>query len=97
MTGLQAVIRAAAEHMQVSPEEIVSSRRVSHLVRARQLAAYVARVRYGASLPQIGRALNRDHTTVLYHVRAMAENVPVADIAIVVARTEALLAQQGRR
>lgn len=43
------------------------------VVRPRHVAIYMARVLTGHSLPFIGRQFQRDHTTVLYATRNIAE------------------------
>jgi hypothetical protein len=48
-----------------------SPSRSPRLVRARWAAMAAARSETDASLPQIGRILNRDHTTVLHGLRRM--------------------------
>ena len=45
-----------------------SERRDAFAVRKRQVFMYLARLRGHYSFPSIGRALNRDHTTVRYGV-----------------------------
>lgn len=51
-------------------QEIVSQSRARKLVMARQFVMYWAWRRSGLSMPQIGRRLNRDHTTILAGIRA---------------------------
>lgn len=60
----------------VSREDILAKSRSKHLVMARKLAMYIARVRLSPgnpfSYPEIGRCFgNRDHTTVMYSVRSV--------------------------
>ena len=50
-------------HHMIGPDR---NKRVSH---ARQLGMFIARER-GATLQQIGNILGRDHTTVMYGIRA---------------------------
>lgn len=49
----------------VSVEEMRGLSRKKHIVHARHAAMYEARSCTGKSLPIIGRAFNRDHTTVI--------------------------------
>lgn len=69
MTSLAArqIINEVAETYGVSPEMIVSERRSLNLVAARKDIAEMLDAR-GYTSPQIGRALNRDHTTVIYYL-----------------------------
>lgn len=48
--------------------------RSKHLVRLRQRIAYEAR-QSGFSLWQIGRAINRDHNTVMYSIKVERERL----------------------
>lgn len=51
----------------VSIKEMKGSRRVQHIVQARQIAMYLAREMTDNSLPKIGRAFGgKDHSTVLH-------------------------------
>ena len=54
----------------LSGSDIISHCRVSHVVRARHHAMAVVRWSTGLSLPALGRAFARDHSTVLAGVRA---------------------------
>lgn len=69
---------AAGRAFDVPPRTIIGRRRLPAIVRAR-LALYAALYRAcETSYKQIGRLLNRDHTTVLYGVRE-AERDAAAD------------------
>jgi chromosomal replication initiation ATPase DnaA len=59
------------------------------IVRARHALVWIARNRLGASYPNIGRYLARDHTTILHGARR-AEILRAADpaFAAIVARVE---------
>lgn len=53
---------------------LLSERRARHLARPRQVAMWLcARLLPGLSLPQIGRAFRRDHTTVLHAIRKIEQ------------------------
>jgi hypothetical protein len=69
--ALRVVERVAGERG-ISLAELRSTSRSPRLVRARWAAMTAARSETDASLPQIGRILNRDHTTVLHGLRRMA-------------------------
>ena len=46
---------------------------------------YLSRELAGASMPLIGRAFQRDHTTVLHAIRAVqARNEPGSDVALAI-------------
>jgi chromosomal replication initiator protein len=66
--GSNAVIDAAADLYCVSVQAVLSQNRSPRVVKARQAACWILRAQEW-SLPRIGEALGRDHTTVLYACR----------------------------
>lgn len=62
------LIAEASRETGYTPQEIVGHSRKQPLARTRQWVMWKAR-QEGYSLEQIGRVLNRDHTTVLHGVR----------------------------
>jgi chromosomal replication initiator protein len=75
-TTIQAVCEAVCRWFKVEPEQIVSESRRANLVRARQVAMYLARELTAAPLAEIGLFFGgRDHTTVLYACRKVAEEL----------------------
>jgi chromosomal replication initiator protein len=60
-------IVAAAETFNVHPRDLASHYKFDFLMRPR-FALYKALRLRGWSYPQIGRALKRDHTTIIYGV-----------------------------
>lgn len=56
--------------------DLISARRTQNVVRPRQVAAYLAKKLTLRSLPQIGRTMHRDHTTVLVSVRKIDQLIP---------------------
>ena len=69
----------------VSVRDIKSARRLRGMVRPRQMAMYIARIRTSRSLPEIGRCFGgRDHTTILHACRQierlMKEDEGIASI-----------------
>jgi chromosomal replication initiator protein len=78
-----AIITATAEHFGVSIEELRGPGKTRALAQSRQVAMYLCRELTDLSLPKIGQAFGRDHTTVMYaerKVRAeMAERREVFD------------------
>lgn len=70
---IKQVIRTVAEAHGVTPNDIISSRRLSSIALPRQIAMYLAKEMTGFSLPALGRQFGyRDHTTVLHGVRKIA-------------------------
>lgn len=60
-----------ARYPDVTLGDILSRRRTQCVVRPRQIVCYLARHLTGMSMPQIGRKLHRDHTTILCAVRVI--------------------------
>ena len=52
---------------------MMSKRRERSVARPRQIAMFLAKNLTTKSLPDIGRAFNRDHTTVLHGIKAVEE------------------------
>ena len=64
---VEQVLATVAAHSGISVADLRGPRRVAHLVRARQLAMFLAVTVARASLPQTAARLGgRDHTTVLH-------------------------------
>ncbi len=68
---IEQVQEATCEVLRVSRADMSSSRRSAGVVRARQVAIYVARDVTGASLADLARAFGRDHSTVLHSIRTI--------------------------
>lgn len=65
--SVDAIIRATAEHYEVSIEDMISNRRTQRLVRPRQVVMYIARKYTPHSFPHISSRLGgRDHTTAMH-------------------------------
>ena len=60
-----------ADVLGVRLDDILSERRQEDVTRARHIAMYAARLMTPHGYPTIGKAFNRDHTTVLMAVRQM--------------------------
>ena len=61
-------VKAAAEMFCVHPRDLVGPYRFKFLMLPRFALAKALRTR-GWSLPEIGRLMNRDHTTIIYQVK----------------------------
>jgi chromosomal replication initiator protein len=73
--------RATCEVLHVSSADLLSPRRAPQLVRARQLAMFVARSNTDRSLAEIARAFGRDHSTVLHSIRTIERRLePGSDL-----------------
>lgn len=69
------VIKSVAKHYGVSRHNILSARRTANLVRPRQVVAWLCKELTLRSLPEIGRRMNRDHTTILHSIRRVNERL----------------------
>jgi chromosomal replication initiator protein len=69
--AIEEVQQAVCDVLRVSRADMLSTRRAPAVVRARQLAIYVARAQTPRSLADIARAFDRDHSTVLYSIRTV--------------------------
>jgi hypothetical protein len=64
------IIREAVSlHYLVTAEELISPRRIARISHARQVFCYLANVVFSRSMPEVGRYIDRDHTTVLHGAR----------------------------
>lgn len=72
-----AIKEVVANRYDVSTLELDSCRRTKNLVRARQVAMYLAREITQQSLPEIGRRFGRDHTTVMHACERITEAIRV--------------------
>jgi chromosomal replication initiator protein len=80
ITNLEQILKAAASYHQLSMDDLLSKRRTKEVVRARQIAMYLAREETDASYPQIGAAMGgRNHTTVLHGYQKIAGEVKADD------------------
>lgn len=71
---IQLIKQCVAPHYNISPTEF-TSRRQGGQARTRQVAMYLAATLSACSLPEIGRAFHRDHTTVLYARRIVEQRM----------------------
>ena len=69
---MERIIRATCTVTGLTRNELLSGRRSKEFVHARHIAMYLAREYTTLSFPQIGRAMNKDHTTVYYVANKMA-------------------------
>lgn len=69
------IIKAAADYYEVTPAQIVGRSQRTEFVAPRHCAMYLARELTAKSLPQLGAAFNRDHTTVMSAARRMRERL----------------------
>ncbi len=61
---IEKIIEVTARKYDVTVEEILGTKRTKHIKTARNVAMYIAKQVLDLSLPQIGKFMNRDHSTV---------------------------------
>jgi chromosomal replication initiation ATPase DnaA len=69
------IVDVVADHYRLRRSALYGSHKNASIVRARQVAMYLARTRTKHSLHEIGRCFNRDHTCVVLAVRRISENM----------------------
>ena len=70
------IIRTVAEHFDLTPEDLASSKRSSKIVYPRQIAMYLCRELTNVPLKGIGKCIgNRDHTTVMHGCEKIEEEL----------------------
>lgn len=70
MVDLTDLLMAVAEATRVPVREMKSTRRPRGTSRAREIFAHLARVELKASYSEIGRALNKHHTSAIHAARS---------------------------
>lgn len=83
-----------AHYYGLSMAALMSDRRDKHLSGPRQIAMYLSRQMTMQSLPAIARRFNRDHTTVMWAIKAVqgriaADGAYARDVAVLRARLAA--------
>ena len=74
-TALIILQRLVAEAFGLHRYDLIARCRTKEVAFPRHVAMYLARKLTGASFPQIGRAFNRDHATVLHAYRRVKESL----------------------
>jgi chromosomal replication initiator protein len=74
-TTVREVQERTAEAFDVSLDDLLSGSRAQAVAWPRQVAMYLARELTGATLPAIGRAFGKNHTTVMHACRRTAERI----------------------
>lgn len=72
---LAEIIEVVSSYYGLEPEQLKGPRRTQEIAGPRQIAMYLAREETDASLPQIGKAFNRDHSTVLYGYEKISDQI----------------------
>jgi chromosomal replication initiator protein len=66
---IRAMQRGVAAHFEISTAAMLSANRAHHIARPRHVAMWIARREHHATLHQIGRMFNRNHSSVTYAMR----------------------------
>jgi len=69
------IMAATAEYFDTTVEELRGPGKTRALAQSRQIAMYLCRELTDLSLPKIGQAFGRDHTTVMYAERKVREQM----------------------
>jgi chromosomal replication initiator protein len=76
---IEQVLKVVADYYQVDITDLTGRSRNKEIVIPRQMAMYLLREETDASLPEIGEALVRDHTTVMYAREKMTKLIETDD------------------
>lgn len=70
------IIRTVAEHFDITPEDIVGSKRNSKVVYPRQICMFLCREMTNVPLKTIGNYIgNRDHTTIMHGIEKIEKEM----------------------
>lgn len=64
--GVETIIEVVAEYFKIAVGDLLGKKRNKEIVMPRQVAMYLAREMGNMSYPDIGRAFDRDYTTVIH-------------------------------
>lgn len=78
-TSINRVVLQVSKATGVRPDQIMGRARTKHVVRARFAAMAIARDYLGLSYPAIGRAFDRDHTSIINAMRKVDATATDAD------------------
>lgn len=83
MGQMARILKMAAEYFGLTPDQIRNQRRSRNLIIARQVVMYLCDQLTSKSLPEIGKFLGRDHTTILHGARQIETAVERGDKQII--------------
>ena len=78
-TTIDKVLKAVSDFYGLKISEIKGKSRIADLVKARQVAMFLARSIIRLSFPSIGRIFHRDHTTALYAFEKVMDSMEQND------------------
>jgi chromosomal replication initiation ATPase DnaA len=88
------LVQRAASEYGVTADDVTGSARFPMVIRARFVAAYVLRNHYRLSFPEVARVLNKDHSSVMRGIKAVARRM--GEFGDVVERLTAVAVEEGR-
>jgi chromosomal replication initiator protein len=71
----QAILLAVGRYYGINSDQLKGKSRHKQIVGPRQISMYVLREDAHLSTPEIGRLLNRDHTTVLHGLKQIVGDI----------------------
>jgi len=71
------IVKVVADHFRVPAGEVLGKKRYASLVLCRSVCMYLVRQKFKYSLPEIGKAFDRDHTSVLQALRKIEQRMEV--------------------
>ena len=66
------ILKATCDYFMIKMADLKSSRRDRSVARPRQIAMYLAKELTSMSLPEIGAAFGRDHTTIMHAIKQIS-------------------------
>ena len=72
---IEKILNEVARTYNVMPADIRGKKRNANVSAARQMTMYIIREVTGMSMEAIGQEFQRDHSTVVYSIKTMAENI----------------------
>ncbi len=68
---IDSIQKAVCDHFMVKSSDLKSTRRDRNIARPRQIAMYLSKELTSKSLPEIGLAFDRDHSTIIHAVKTI--------------------------
>lgn len=92
----EAIIAATCSVCGITKTLLFAQHRWQKLVEARRIASYLMVDGRGLSMPQAGKIMQRDHTTILHHVRTVRRRLEAGDtdLAATIARVGRLASER---
>lgn len=77
---VESITETIANHFNITPEDIISSKKSRNIAYPRQICMYLCRELTDVSLKDIGKRLgNRDHTTILHGINKIVDDMKKKD------------------